>query len=691
MGKSKFLTVFETHEEYVAFKASDEYVEPNVSYCRQQLEVHFNGSTSPLPRTKWVEFGTTCNGFDLYAEEKEQVSKDGGITWKDTGNVKVGRLIEEDSIQCGYEPPVIPIYQWVTDGYMCNGVDKYWKEKKQVSYDNGRTWEDVVPEETQQGELIETNSVDCGYVPPVEPQYQWVVDGYTCNGVDKYQKKVKQISYDEGQTWENIVPEVTELGDLLEQNSTDCGYIPPIYEWREEGEIIDQGNKYHRNKKYVSYDNGETWEYTGIAVPGSLIEENVSPVDYESEYFTMRILTDGKISLYDEEDSHTGFHDPSGSYPIDTDAEWSHAENIMYSRDNGETWKEYHIDNSLEWTAAEVIEVEAGEKVLWKGTGQNFGYSFQSGDFEHAYSDEFYAGMPDFDAEGNIMSLIYGDNFAGRTSLRNHEYAFNHLFPETRIIHAHNLILPAENLSHACYEGMFRYCELLETAPELPAESLANYCYRHMFESCYSLTTAPELPSDETEYECYCEMFYQCSGMTTGPSEILASTIVSGACEAMFGECYSLVTAPEMNYVTEVQDFGCRFMFFMCHNLEVAPPVLGAPTVSRFAYYEMFDDCKKLEVAPVIMATGFPESEYEQGQFSRMFDGCSSLRYIKSGLITYQGCGTTGEYWHIADCSTQDWVRGVAANGTFVKNRRFTANFGDSWIPEGWTVEDAEF
>ena len=42
---------------------------------------------------------------------------------------------------------------------------KFYKEKQQVSYDNGVTWIDVSGA-TRKGNLIERDSPDCGYIPP---------------------------------------------------------------------------------------------------------------------------------------------------------------------------------------------------------------------------------------------------------------------------------------------------------------------------------------------------------------------------------------------------------------------------------------------------------------------------------------------------------------------------------------------
>jgi len=61
-------------------------------------------------------------------------------------------------------------YRWVVmtgeNDYLCSGTTKMTKEKKQQS-DDGITWTDVVPAEYRMGDtVLEENSEDCGYVPP---------------------------------------------------------------------------------------------------------------------------------------------------------------------------------------------------------------------------------------------------------------------------------------------------------------------------------------------------------------------------------------------------------------------------------------------------------------------------------------------------------------------------------------------
>lgn len=62
-----------------------------------------------------------------------------------------------------------------------------------------------------------------------------------------------------------------------------------------------------------------------------------------------------------------------------------------------------------------------------------------------------------------------------------------------------------------------------------------------------------------------------------------------------------------------------------------------------------------------------------------MFINCSNLNYIKAMFTTTP----TTSY-------TAQWVSGVAATGTFVKNSAATWNVtGVNGIPDGWTVQTA--
>lgn len=164
---------------------------------------------------------------------------------------------------------------------------------------------------------------------------------------------------------------------------------------------------------------------------------------------------------------------------------------VSYSLDDGATWTNLSAN-----TATPTVHI--GDKILWKA--------------QLTTSGSFKSSIGRFNVEGNAMSLIYGDNFVGQTSLG--RATLHDLFTnETRLISAENLVLPATTLTASCYSNMFQSCTSLTTAPELPATTLVNYCYRQMFENCTSLTTAPELPATTLAYQCYEYMFQNCTSL----------------------------------------------------------------------------------------------------------------------------------------------------------------------------------
>ena len=168
--------------------------------------------------------------------------------------------------------------------------------------------------------------------------------------------------------------------------------------------------------------------------------------------------------------------------------------------------------------------INAGEKIYFKASGlvpmQDW--------------DEGNVGIGTFSCTGkcnvggNIMSLLYGDDFVGQTSLKG-TYQFYKLFNNnTKIVDASQLVLPATTLAEQCYSSMFSGCTSLTTAPELPATTLANYCYGYMFYICTSLTTAPELPATTLAECCYRYMFDGCSKLNH--ITMLATNISASNC-----------------------------------------------------------------------------------------------------------------------------------------------------------------
>ena len=386
---------------------------------------------------RWVNIEQTmCNGYDKYSMQKQQQSTDGGVTWTDTGNTRQGTLIETNSVDCGYKT----LYQWVTlqNEYICNGYDKYVKEKQQKSTDGGVTWTDTG--NTRQGNVIELNSEDCGYV--VNKRWITVEGEYICNGYDKYVKEKEQQSTDGGVTWTDTGN--TRQGTLIETDSADCGYKP----------------------------------------------------DYENQYLTMEALDNATIEVY----------------PQYTDSK------LYYKIDN-EGWKEYNNSDT--------ITLNSSSKIMFKETLTS----------SRLNATRFKCLSGYINVYGNVMSLVYGDDFIGKTTMSN--FKLERVFSRSNIIDAGNLILPATTLARGCYEGMFSSCTSLLNAPELPATTLAENCYEGMFFACTSLLNAPELPATTLAENCYERMFFGCTSLTTAP--VLPATTLAKYCYSnMFADCTSL-------------------------------------------------------------------------------------------------------------------------------------------------------
>jgi hypothetical protein len=88
----------------------------------------------------------------------------------------------------------------------------------------------------------------------------------------------------------------------------------------------------------------------------------------------------------------------------------------------------------------------------------------------------------------------------------------------------------------------------------------------------------------------------------------------------------------------------------------------------------MFGNCTALTEAPELLAETLANNCY-----SYMFYNCTNLNYIKAMFITYP-----------SSTYTSNWVYGVSATGTFVKNSAASwTTTGVNGIPTGWTVQTA--
>ena len=239
----------------------------------------------------------------------------------------------------------------------------------------------------------------------------------------------------------------------------------------------------------------------------------------------------------------------------------------LYTSTDQQTWT---LAGRMEMFAYFQVPIPANGKLYIKATTDKWG------------GDEWFESDVPYAVGGNLMSILFGDNFENVTALTSVNARCFNFHGDSNLCNASKLVLPATTLTSECYYGMFSGCTSLTSAPAiLPATTLAENenCYYEMFSGCTSLTTAPVLPATTLDIYCYCGMFQGCTSLTEAP--VLPATRLEGGCyERMFQGCTSLVEAPE----------------------------LPATTMSSYCYMNMFNGCTSLNKMSVYATAGITES-----------------------------------------------------------------------------------
>lgn len=104
----------------------------------------------------------------LYRKQKQQKSLDNGVTWIDTGEYRVGDIIENPSNCTSDNTKQCRLVELdASEGYYCDGYSKYTMQVEECT-ENGLIW--TRTGNSQRGNtLIESNSTDCGYMNPDTP------------------------------------------------------------------------------------------------------------------------------------------------------------------------------------------------------------------------------------------------------------------------------------------------------------------------------------------------------------------------------------------------------------------------------------------------------------------------------------------------------------------------------------------
>ena len=150
---------------------------------------------------------------------------------------------------------------------------KYYKQQKQVSYDSGYTWSNVVPPEYRKGDLYEEESADCQ--DALLTRWIAIPGEFLCNGKNKYEREIGQYSLNNGENWEFYYPSVYRLGKLLEENSEICNNKWEGYYYLG-GDGCPSGYRFVEGRGCVAVGGGGNGDGTG----GSLYFKYIDPVKY---------------------------------------------------------------------------------------------------------------------------------------------------------------------------------------------------------------------------------------------------------------------------------------------------------------------------------------------------------------------------------------------------------------------------
>ena len=283
-----------------------------------------------------------------------------------------------------------------------------------------------------------------------------------------------------------------------------------------------------------------TASYGGFSATGNVTAYQEAVPDFSTEPLTFNILSAGTINW--------------------TASNTAIAKTIDYKKNNGE-WTSITPNIG---SSAPFIEVNSGDKLQFRGNNEQYA---TGGPWTALSYNSFRGSTASFEAEGNIMSLIYGDEFKNKLTISS-TYAFAGLFTGcNNLVSAENLILPATTLASYCYYQMFSGCEKLTTVPALPAMALLEGCYQEMFNGCNWLTAVPSnlLPATSLADYCYSGMFDGCTSLTTAPA-LPATTLANYCYRSMFQGCRYITTAPELP-ATTLANNCYQYMFNGCISL----------------------------------------------------------------------------------------------------------------------------
>ena len=363
----------------------------------------------------------------------------------------------------------------------------------------------------------------------------------------KYYKYQKYVSYDNGTTWQPL--DEYQRGELIQFNSEDCGGgISALYKWEViSGDYECVGyDKYEKTQKYVSYDNGVTYSAVtpseyGI---GGLIKRNSE----DCGYMPSPTGETKWIAKY-----QSGFTESATTTsPIRIKSALCSAIPL------------HHIGNHEIPSCLDCGGIGASERnyfIREVKIGDCVSFKIADG----AFMGDWYELLTSVTLS-NTVKWIGFNAFQGCKRLNNITIpnsvtridgnAFNGCDSFTNIVIPDSVttVGPYEEQGESTTEGIFAYCDgltsctLSRSMTKIPPS---------MFRCCKSITSvggsgsgaSVEIPSNITKISK--EAFYECDGITS----VTIPNTVSELGDSVFESCYNLRNVSLSNSITDIPDY----------------------------------------------------------------------------------------------------------------------------------------
>ena len=372
--------------------------------------------------------------------------------------------------------------------------------------------------------------------------------------------------------------------------------------------------------------------------------DTIGRAHYNLEYLTTKALGSGNIT----------FTMPSGTGTY-------YIQNVSYRKNNGEWTTTINTENEVIIT----VSVAANDIIEWKGTG----IAVAAGGSLTTSSK--FGGTVQFNVYGNVMSILWGDDFIGQTQFPNtsRQRVMQGLFYQSSVVDASNLVLPATHLSNThTYMGMFSECTSLVYPPaELPEPESSvtlELTYISMFNNCSSMIRCPDMKwgiLTTCKNGTFYQMFNNCAALTDNIPEKIeiqyytANSSGYSIFRNMFANCTHITTIPSLiihnnnSTITGSDNGPFYYAFNGCTSLidlsNKTIAIENSTNTAGYEFYQTFRWCTNLVKSPFIR---IPETHL--CTFTRIFDGCTKKItdiYLDIDNIYADGTNSNGAFYYM--------------------------------------------